>query len=57
MPITFGELIDELLDARRRHGNELFLFTPLELDLCIECALELRAVCAWRPSGFHSGPA
>src|SRR5262245_1934449 len=40
MPVAFGELIDKLLDARRRLGNDLFPFTPLELDLCIECALE-----------------
>src|SRR5262245_61154093 len=40
MPVAFGELIDELLDARRRLRNDLFLFTLLELYLCAECALE-----------------
>src|SRR5262249_8048318 len=40
MPVAFGELIDKLLDARRRLGNDLFLFTLLELYLCAECALE-----------------
>src|SRR5262245_25960727 len=40
MPVAFGKLIDELLDARRRLGNDLFLFTLLELYLCAECALE-----------------
>ena len=33
MPVTFGKLIDELLDSRRRLGNDLFLFSLLELYL------------------------
>ena len=40
MRVAFGELIDELLDARRRLGNDLFLFTLLELYLCAECTLK-----------------
>jgi len=40
VPITFGELGNELLDASHRHGNDPLLFSLLELYCLVERTLE-----------------
>ena len=40
MAVTFGELIDQLLDAGGGLGDDLLLFSLLQRHFSVECAFE-----------------